>query len=71
MSAVPAVRPVTTPAADTIATEVLLDSQVTVLLVAFSGPTVAVACVVDPASIDEESKETETEVGRTSTPLLV
>ena len=41
--AVPAATPVTTPAADTVAIFVLLDDQVTFLLVAFGGATVAVS----------------------------
>jgi hypothetical protein len=49
--AVPIVLAVTKPEDDTVATEVLLDVQVTVLLVAFEGVTVATRVSVNPSCI--------------------
>jgi len=60
--AVPAATPVTKPLLFTVATPVLLDDQVTALLVALDGETVAVSCCVDPEAIDAE-------VGLTVTPV--
>ena len=47
--ALPAALAVTTPEAETVATSVLLDDQVTSLFVAFSGVTVAVSVAVSPS----------------------
>ncbi len=49
MIAVPADFAVTVPLDDTVATEVLLDDQVTSLLVAFEGLTVATSCEDSPS----------------------
>jgi hypothetical protein len=62
MVAVPAATPETNPLALTVATNVLLDAQLTVLLVAFAGATAAVSCWVAPTASD-------TEVGETVTPV--
>ena len=48
MVAVPAAFAVTTPVSDTVATEVLLDDQVTDLSVAFSGRTVGINISLAP-----------------------
>lgn len=50
MVAEPAALAVTTPEEETVATDVLLDDQVTALLVALEGETVAVRVVVLPYS---------------------
>jgi len=62
IAAEPALTPVTTPEELTVATEVLLEDQVTDLLVALDGETVAVSVVEPPT-------ETEVEVGETETPV--
>ena len=62
MVAVPAATLVKSPEEFTVATEVLLDVHVTVLLVALEGATVAVSCCVPPTLSD-------TVVGLTETPV--
>jgi len=52
MLAVPALTPLTSPDDETVATKGVLVLQVTALLVAFDGVTVAVSCRVPPTSID-------------------
>ena len=58
----PIARPVTRPVAVTVAMAVLLDDQVTFLLVAFEGATVAVNVVLAPAATLAEVGLTETSV---------
>ena len=62
MVAEPADLAVTTPADETVATEVLLDDQVTALLVALEGETVAVRVAVFPSSKDKDVLSRETPV---------
>ena len=52
--ALPAAFAVTTPEVETVATDVLLEDQVTVLFVAFEGDTVAVRVCVSPTVIDSD-----------------
>jgi hypothetical protein len=60
--------PVTNPLALTVATAVLELDQVTVLLVALSGATVAVSCVVAPTAMDADVGVTLTPVTATVAP---
>jgi len=62
MMALPAAIPVTRPVLLTVATNVLFELQLTVLLVAFEGKTVAVSCCVPFTGMD-------TSVGLTLTPV--
>src|SRR5687768_10866841 len=52
--AVPTATAVTSPELFTVATEVLLDDQLTFLFVALAGATVAVSCWVVPTTFDAE-----------------
>jgi hypothetical protein len=61
----PCPTPVTTPLEFTVATPVLLDDQLTFLLVALAGETVAISCCVPPTLIDAEVGETLTPVTAT------
>ena len=69
--AVPAAFAVTTPEEDTVATDVLSDDQVTDLLVAFEGVTVAVSVCVSPAVMDRVVLFRETPVTGTVAALTV
>ena len=62
MVAVPAVLAVTVPSDATVATEVLLDDQVTPLFVALEGETVAVRVVVSPSVKETDDLERLTPV---------
>ena len=65
MIAEPTLRAVTTPMLLTVATLVLLDFHVNVLLVALAGSTVVLSLMVSPACISTEAGVTVTEVTRT------
>jgi hypothetical protein len=69
--AVPAAIAETNPPVLTVATEVLFAAQLTVLLVAFAGATVAVSCCVVPTAIDADVGETETPVTATEDAVTV
>ena len=62
MVAVPTLTAVTKPVALTVATDALDVDQVTFLLVAFEGATVAVSCRVPPTNIEADDGETVTPV---------
>ena len=71
MVAVPLATPVTSPVELTVATEVLPDVQVTVLLVALAGATVAVNCCMPPGLSDTVVGDTDTPVtGTVPVPVL-
>ena len=65
MVEVPAATPVTNPLELTVATDVLLEVQLTVLFVAFEGVIVAVSSCVAPEAIEAEAGETATPVTAT------
>ena len=71
MVAEPAALAVTTPEVETVATEVLLEDQVTALLVALEGETVAVRVAVLPSSRLNEVLSKETPVTETVAFLIV
>lgn len=69
--ALPGDTPVTKPDPSTLATEALLELQLTVLMVAFAGATVAVSCCVAPTLNDAVSGETVTPVTGTMDEVTV
>ena len=65
ITAVPDAMPVTRPSDETVATEALLLCQVTDLLLALAGRTVAVSCIVLPLYMVADAGVTVTDDGKT------